>query len=62
MENTRKKAMLAGDDFYDTGQPCKNGHLSVRRTLAGVCVECVKHYKALESEAFKQAKINKKEM
>lgn len=36
----RKKALLAGLDFYATGKPCKNGHVTARRTLDAHCVEC----------------------
>ena len=41
MKNTRKEALSAGDDYYYTGKPCKNGHLSNRRAFSGACTECL---------------------
>jgi len=40
--------------FYNTGKPCKRGHLADRYTLNGTCVECTAekkrtpHYKRLQ--------------
>lgn len=36
----RQAAKAAGERFYDTGKPCKNGHLSKRYTGTGVCATC----------------------
>lgn len=36
----RAAAKLAGERYYDTGQPCKNGHLSKRYTGTGICATC----------------------
>lgn len=41
MKRTRKEAMQAIERFYNTGQPCKNGHHSDRYTVSGGCVTCV---------------------
>jgi hypothetical protein len=40
MKTTRKAAILSGESWYYTGKPCKNGHLSRRYTLNGICEEC----------------------
>lgn len=61
MKKTRKEAIESGDDYYDTQAPCKNGHLSPRRTIAGVCVECARLSKLKELECFKSAKQKKRE-
>jgi 5-methylcytosine-specific restriction endonuclease McrA len=36
----RETAKAAGERFYFTGKPCKNGHLSKRYTGTGVCAKC----------------------
>jgi hypothetical protein len=33
-------AILAGENRYSTGKPCKHGHIAERRVYSGVCVEC----------------------
>ena len=38
----RAEAKAQGLKFYNTGKPCKHGHLSDRYTSTGICVECVK--------------------
>lgn len=38
---TRKEAMAQGAKFYFTGEPCKHGHIALRKAK-GACVECVK--------------------
>lgn len=42
----RKEAKCRGLTFYYTGKRCKSGHLSLRRTINGACLECVKAYRA----------------
>jgi hypothetical protein len=37
---TRNEAKAAGLTLYFTGQPCKYGHVSERRTVNTACVEC----------------------
>ena len=37
----RASAKLAGEKFYFTGKPCKNGHISKRYTDRGTCVQCM---------------------
>jgi 5-methylcytosine-specific restriction endonuclease McrA len=38
---TRKEAKANGDKYYFTGEPCKHGHIALRKTK-GACVECIK--------------------
>jgi hypothetical protein len=41
--NTELKlaARAAGEKFYNTGSPCKQGHYSKRYASTGQCVECM---------------------
>ena len=65
---TRKEAKEQGAKYYYTGEPCKHGHIALRKTK-GSCVECLKiewekgnetrseYFKAYnESDAGKKAK------
>ena len=38
---TRKEAQAIGATHYDTGLPCKWGHIALRKTK-GTCVDCMK--------------------
>jgi hypothetical protein len=38
---TRAEAKTLGAKFYFTGEPCKHGHVALRKTK-GACVDCVK--------------------
>lgn len=38
---TRAEAKIAGAKYYFTGEPCKHGHIALRKTK-GACVECLK--------------------
>lgn len=38
---TRKEAIALGVKFYFTGEPCKHGHIALRKSK-GTCVECLK--------------------
>ena len=38
---TRKEAKEQGATHYYTGEPCKHGHIALRKTK-GACVECLK--------------------
>ena len=38
---TRKEAKEQGAKYYYTGEPCKHGHVALRKTK-GSCVECLK--------------------
>lgn len=37
---TREQAKSAGMTRYFTGEPCKHGHITERRTLNGHCLQC----------------------
>lgn len=39
---SRGAALALGAKYYFTGIPCKNGHISHRRTVKCSCVECVR--------------------
>jgi hypothetical protein len=53
----RKDAIKAGMQFYETGRPCKNGHISKRDTVTGACIMCVREnnriYQKIAREAIK---------
>lgn len=36
----RAEAKKNGEKYYDSGQPCKNGHISLRAVVSGSCVAC----------------------
>ena len=38
---TRSEAKATGAKFYFTGEPCKHGHVALRKTK-GACIECLK--------------------
>ena len=38
---TREESKKTGSKYYFTGQPCKHGHISLRKTK-GACLECLK--------------------
>lgn len=38
----RREAKAQGLEKYNTGKPCKNGHLADRYTITGICTECQK--------------------
>jgi hypothetical protein len=38
---SRKEALEIGARYYFTGEPCKHGHIALRKTK-GSCVECLK--------------------
>ena len=41
LPTTREEAKKTGSKYYFTGQPCKHGHIALRKTK-GACVECLK--------------------
>jgi post-segregation antitoxin (ccd killing protein) len=51
----RAEAKLLGLKTYNTGKPCKHGHLSNRYASTAICVECVK----LQSTAWRIANPEK---
>ena len=47
--NNRADAKAQGSKFYFTGQPCKRGHIALRKTK-GCCVECMKEDWQIDNE------------
>jgi hypothetical protein len=41
---SRREAVLGGLPHYQTGKPCKYGHIDLRSTHDGRCVQCRKEY------------------
>jgi hypothetical protein len=37
---TMREAAAAGVEIYFTGRPCKRGHVAMRTTINGACIEC----------------------
>lgn len=54
LPTTRDEALAEGSMKFFTGEPCVQGHLSVRYTAIGRCVECYKGYMKRAYEADKQ--------
>ena len=58
----RAEAKALGLKFYNTGKPCKRGHLSDRYVRGAACVECVKSqasaWKCSNSDKHKHAVRN----
>lgn len=59
---TRKEAKAIGATHYYTGEPCKHGHIALRKTK-GACVECLKieWQKSNESRAEYFKEYNKRD-
>ena len=51
----RKEAAAQGLVKYETGRPCKHGHLSPRYTATGVCVTCSATAVARHNKALRQS-------
>ena len=62
LPKTRAEAKATGAKYYFTGDPCKHGHISPRKTK-GSCVECMKAEwaQALKTRAEYYAEYNKSE-
>lgn len=58
--NSQKLAKSLGSKHYDTGRPCKAGHMSKRLTSTGQCCECKIEYQAKLRES-QPEKIREKE-
>jgi hypothetical protein len=41
LPKTRAEAKAAGATHYFTGEPCKHGHIALRKTK-GACIDCIK--------------------
>jgi hypothetical protein len=46
MTTPRMAAKARGDRFYETGNPCKSGHVARRTTGNGNCTACTAEFKA----------------
>jgi len=59
---TRAEAKKIGSKYYFTGQPCKHGHIAVRKTK-GACIEClrVEWIKSNETRADYFCEYNRRE-
>ena len=53
-KSSKKLAKEAGDEFYHTGKPCKNGHISLRRARDTSCVDCGKMYYTAKKQSTPQ--------
>jgi hypothetical protein len=47
---TRQQALAQGLRHYFTGEPCRNGHVSIRGTRKWNCLECDRNHKAKERQ------------
>ena len=54
----RREAKAQGLDKYNTGKPCRNGHIGDRYTRNGMCCECCKI--SNESRHYDRTKTAKK--
>ena len=52
--HSQPEAILTGERFYYTGEPCVNGHVELRYTKRGTCVGCIKMKRAIEREIFRE--------
>lgn len=52
MKHTRGEAMRAVERYYNTGKPCKRGHVAKRYTRSGACYECLKTHETLKLQTF----------
>lgn len=46
MENLREVARVAGKATYNTGKPCRKGHMADRYVSTGHCVTCQRQHSA----------------
>jgi hypothetical protein len=51
----RREAKALGLTKYNTGKPCRNGHLADRYTISGICLECGKESALRNLESLKQS-------
>jgi hypothetical protein len=51
----RQRALNAGEEFYDSGVPCKFGHRSLRRVSNGSCLECNRRVVLTERQRYHRA-------
>jgi hypothetical protein len=56
---SREEAIEAGEIFYYTGLPCKNGHLAKRYTTSGQCIECARAIFRAKAERIRAARARR---
>lgn len=56
----RQQAIAEGKRFYETGQPCKRGHIAPRYTINHVCVQCNAEKARADRSAAAQRKIDER--
>jgi hypothetical protein len=59
LPTSREEAIEAGELFYYTGQPCKNGHLEKRYTTSGQCIECARAIFRAKAERIRAARARR---
>ena len=60
MEKSRKEATIKKETRYFTGNPCPKGHIALRDTRSGGCVECANEYKKRRYHTLTKAHQNAK--
>ncbi len=51
----RKEAQDKGFSTYNTGRSCKHGHLPIRYSINGACIECHRQYQSNSQKRGKAA-------
>ena len=54
----RQEAIALNISRYNTGRPCKHGHVSDRFTSNGACIDCVNKWKTENPDKIKKIKQN----
>jgi hypothetical protein len=62
MQMKRREAKALGLDKYNTGKPCRNGHLADRYTSSGACLICHKETAIRNVDSNNQASKKYKEI
>lgn len=57
--HNRTQALELGAKYYETGEPCKKGHVAKRRVSNYRCTECIKENTKRKKEAAKQAEAGR---
>ncbi len=60
--NSRTAALSAGAPFYNTGKPCKHGHVADRYSSNAMCVDCLRKQRNATAELARDAKRREKRM
>lgn len=60
LPRTRAEARRTGAQYYYTGKPCKNGHLSKRYAEPGHCKDCLRERQKKYADADPEKNRNKK--